>query len=81
MYLSIYLYICSKCRTRKTASRPLSIQVQLVSYQSQANGHDLVSYQCQQGHKLSYQCHHGHELLNDQYQTNVSTRTTITLSP
>ena len=55
----------------------------LLGNQYQTNGHDLVSYQCQQGHKLfgnqhqtnghdfvSCQCQQGHKLLSDQCQTN-----------
>ena len=72
---------CSKCRNRKTASRTVSIQVKLASYQCQhghklsykcQNGHNLLSDQCQtNGHDLiSYQCQHGHKLLSNQCQTN-----------
>jgi len=38
----------SKCRTRKTSSKPVFIQ------------QPHISYQCQHGHNLSYQCQHGH---------------------
>ena len=48
---------CSKCRTRKTVSRTILIQVQLGSYVNMRhrllsdqcltiNGHDLISYKC-----------------------------------
>ena len=41
-----HLSDCSKCLTRKTAFRPISIKVQLVSYQCQ-HGHKLANYQYQ----------------------------------
>ena len=65
------LSICSKCCTRKTAIRQVTIQIQLVSYQCQ-HGHKLSNYQCQtNGHDLvSYRCQQGHKLLIDQCQTN-----------
>ncbi len=52
------MYILRKCPAPKTGLRPVSIQVQLVSYQCQ-HGHKLVNYQCQStGHELvSNQCH------------------------
>ena len=64
---------CSKCPTTKTALRPVSIQVQLVSYESQHRNKG-VNYQCQThctyGHNLfSYQCKHGHKRANYQCQT------------
>ena len=57
---------CSKCRTLKTSSRTVSVQVQLVSYkcqpghklfsdQCQTNGHDLIGSECQYRYKRSYQ--------------------------
>ena len=65
------MYILRKCPAPKTGLRPVSIQVQLVSYrcqhghrrlnyQSQTTGHDLFSYQCQtrtQASKLSMPGH------------------------
>ena len=51
--------VFSQYRTLKTLSRTVSIQ------------EELVSYQCQNGHKLIYQCQNGHKLLVDQCQTNV----------
>ena len=52
------LWVISNCRNRKTATSTVSIQVQ------------LVSYQCQHGHKLSFQCLNWIKLLSDQCQTN-----------
>ena len=64
----------SKCRTRKTVFRTVSIQVQ------------LESYQCQHGHKLRYPCQNGHNLLIKRplpnkwtrfYQLSMSKRTQV----
>jgi len=62
--------ICSKCSTPQGFLKPVSIQVQLVSYQCphghkllidqyQTNGHDLSSYIST---RTSYQCQQGHKL-------------------
>ena len=56
-----YLSVCSKCRTLKTWSRTVSVQVQPVLYQSQTahDPHNPVNYQChyhwERCHKLSGQ--------------------------
>ena len=65
-----YYQFCIKCRTSKTAPRPVSIQVQPVNKQCQ-QGHKLFSDQFQtNGRNLSYQYQQGHEFLRDQCQTN-----------
>ena len=71
------LNCCSKWCTRKTAFRQVQCRLTLcrwihVSYQCeqwhklsgdqcQTNRHNLLSYQCQHGHKSSYKCQHGHK--------------------
>ena len=56
-----YLSVCSKCRTLKTWSRTVSVQVQPVLYLSQTahDPHNPVNYQChyhwERCHKLSGQ--------------------------
>ena len=50
-----FMQVCSKCHTRKTPIKTVSIQVQLVSYKCQ-HGHKLINYQCQtqtRSHQLS----------------------------
>ena len=79
------MYILRKCSAPKTGLRPVSIQVQLVSYQcqhghrrlnyqSQTTGHNLFSYQCQRGHKrVNYQCQTtGHDLTAINVNTDTS---------
>jgi len=41
-----YMFFCGKCRTLKTSSQSVSVQVQHVRYQSQT-GHDPQGYNYQ----------------------------------
>ena len=51
----------------------------LLNYECQTNGHDLVSYQSQHGHDLvNYQCRtNGHDLINSFVQTRINYSITV----
>ena len=55
--------VFSKCRTLKTSSRTVSVQVQRVSYKCQP-GHKLFSNQCQTNGRnlIGSECHAGREV-------------------
>ena len=45
-----YMFFCGKCRTLKTSSQTVSVQVQHVRYQSQT-GHDTQGYNYQRHYR------------------------------